>query len=445
MRTDDASVARQTAADLGISVEEAEALDTIGTQVHERLLTDTDYRTLQFMTEPELVERIRTLVEVVSRDREISLSARAKEQMLAEVLNEVVGYGPIQTFLDDPTISEIMVNGPDRIYIERRGKVEPTTRRFMDDGHVMRIIEKVIAPLGRRLDESTPMVDARLPDGSRVNAIIPPISVIGPCVTIRKFSADPFTGEDLVGFGTFSETMLTFLQGCVNSRLNVVVSGGTGSGKTTTLNVLSSMIPHDERIITVEDAAELQLQQDHVITLESRPPNLEGRGEITIRDLVRNCLRMRPDRIVVGECRGAEALDMLQAMNTGHDGSITTVHSNSPRDTLSRLETLVLMANANLPSRAIREQISSAIDLIIHQERLRDGSRRLTNVTEVQRMEGDAIVLQDLFVFQREGFAPDGSIIGRHVPCGVRPLFMDRMEAEGITFSWEIFDPQAGT
>ena len=445
MRTDDASVARQTAADLGISVEEAEALDTIGTQVHERLLTDTDYRTLQFMTEPELVERIRTLVEVVSRDREISLSARAKEQMLAEVLNEVVGYGPIQTFLDDPTISEIMVNGPDRIYIERRGKVEPTTRRFMDDGHVMRIIEKIIAPLGRRLDESTPMVDARLPDGSRVNAIIPPISVIGPCVTIRKFSADPFTGEDLVGFGTFSETMLTFLQGCVNSRLNVVVSGGTGSGKTTTLNVLSSMIPHDERIITVEDAAELQLQQDHIITLESRPPNLEGRGEITIRDLVRNCLRMRPDRIVVGECRGAEALDMLQAMNTGHDGSITTVHSNSPRDTLSRLETLVLMANANLPSRAIREQISSAIDLIIHQERLRDGSRRLTNVTEVQRMEGDAIVLQDLFVFEREGFAPDGSIIGRHVPCGVRPLFMDRMEAEGITFSWEIFDPQAGT
>lgn len=445
MRTDDASVARQTAADLGISVEEAEALDTIGTQVHERLLTDTDYRTLQFMTEPELVERIRTLVEVVSRDREISLSARAKEQMLAEVLNEVVGYGPIQTFLDDPTVSEIMVNGPDRIYIERRGKVEPTTRRFMDDGHVMRIIEKVIAPLGRRLDESTPMVDARLPDGSRVNAIIPPISVIGPCVTIRKFSADPFTGEDLVGFGTFSETMLTFLQGCVNARLNVVVSGGTGSGKTTTLNVMSSMIPHDERIVTVEDAAELQLQQDHVITLESRPPNLEGRGEITIRDLVRNCLRMRPDRIVVGECRGAEALDMLQAMNTGHDGSITTVHSNSPRDTLSRLETLVLMANANLPSRAIREQISSAIDLIIHQERLRDGSRRLTNVTEVQRMEGDAIVLQDLFVFQREGFAPDGSIIGRHVPCGVRPLFMDRMEAEGITFSWEIFDPQAGT
>jgi pilus assembly protein CpaF len=361
--------------------------------------------------------------------------------MLAEVLNEVIGYGPIQNFLDDPTISEVMVNGPDRIYIERDGRVESTNRRFMDDGHVRRIIDKIVAPLGRRLDEATPMVDARLPDGSRVNAIIPPISVIGPCLTIRKFSADPFTAEDLVAFGSLSESMHVFLQGCVLSRLNILVSGGTGSGKTTTLNVLSSMIPHDERIITVEDAAELQLQQDHIITLESRPPNLEGRGEITIRDLVRNCLRMRPDRIVVGECRGAEALDMLQAMNTGHDGSLTTVHSNSPRDTLSRVETLVLMANANLPSRAIREQISSAIDVIIHQDRLRDGTRRITNITEVQGMEGDAIVLQDLFTFRREGFSADGRIIGHHEACGVRPLFMERMEAEGISFGWEIFEP----
>jgi len=431
------------AADLGISVEEAEAMEGIGLQVHQRLLSDTDYRTLQFMTEQELIERIRALVEVVRRDREISLSARAKEQMLAEVLNEVIGYGPIQTFLDDPTITEVMVNGPDRIYIERAGKVEPTNRRFMDDGHVMRIIEKIIAPLGRRIDESTPMVDARLPDGSRVNAIIPPISVVGPCMTIRKFSADPFTADDLVSFGTMSETMHVFLEGCVHSRLNIIVSGGTGSGKTSTLNVLSAMIPHDERIVTIEDAAELQLQQDHVITLESRPPNLEGKGEITIRDLVRNSLRMRPERIIIGECRGAEALDMLQAMNTGHDGSITTIHSNSPRDTLSRIETLVLMANANLPSRAIREQISSAIDVVIHQERLRDGSRRIENITEVQRMEGDAIVLQDLFLFKREGFSPDGKIVGHHEACGVRPLFMDRMEAEGINFSWEVFDPKA--
>ncbi len=444
MRQDDLSAARQMAVDLGISVEEAEAMESIGIQVHQRLLSDTDYRALQIMTQQELIERIRTLIDIVGQDREISLSARAKEQMLAEVLNEVIGYGPIQTFLDDPTISEVMVNGPDHIYIERSGKVEATNRRFMDEGHVMRIIEKIIAPLGRRIDESTPMVDARLPDGSRVNAIIPPISVVGPCLTIRKFSADPLTADDLVAFGTMSETMRVFLEGCVDTRLNTVVSGGTGSGKTTTLNVLSAMIPTTERIVTIEDAAELQLQQEHIITLESRPPNLEGRGEITIRDLVRNSLRMRPDRIIVGECRGAEALDMLQAMNTGHDGSITTIHSNSPRDTLSRLETMVLMANVNLPSRAIREQVSSAIDLIVHQERLRDGTRRIENVTEVQRMEGEAIVLQDLFVFRREGFAPDGKIVGHHEACGVRPLFMERMEAEGVSFSWEIFEPGAG-
>ncbi len=442
MRIDDAANRRQLAADLGISVEEAEALDTIGAQVHQRLLSDTDYRTLQFMTEQELVERIRMLIDIVIHDKEISLSARAKEQMLAEVLNEVIGYGPIQNFLDDANISEIMVNGPNRIYVEQQGKVSITNRRFVDDAHVMRIIEKIISPLGRRLDEANPMVDARLPDGSRVNAIIPPISINGPCLTIRKFAADPYMADDLVAFGTMSETMRVFLEGCVNARLNIIVSGGTGSGKTTTLNVLSSMIPHDERIITVEDAAELQLQQDHVITLESRPPNLEGKGDITIRDLVRNCLRMRPDRIVVGECRGGEALDMLQAMNTGHDGSITTVHSNSPRDTVARLETLVLMASAALPSRAIREQISSAIDLVVHQERLRDGSRRIVNVTEVQRMEGETVVLQDLFVYKREGFSADGKIIGHHEPCGVRPLFMDRMEAEGISFSWEIFEPK---
>ncbi len=440
MRHQDGSAARELAADLGISIEEAEAFDAIGAAVHQRLLSDTDYRTLQIMTEQELVERIRNLIDVVSTDRTLSLSARAKEQMLAEVLNEVIGYGPIQNFLDDPTISEVMVNGPDQIFIERSGTLHMTNRRFVDDGHVMRIIEKIIAPLGRRLDESTPMVDARLPDGSRVNAIIPPISIIGPCLTIRKFAADPLTAEDLVSFGTFSETMRVFLEGCVKARMNIIVSGGTGSGKTTTLNVLSSMIPSDERIVTVEDAAELQLRQEHVITLESRPPNLEGKGEVTIRDLVRNCLRMRPDRIVVGECRGGEALDMLQAMNTGHDGSLTTVHSNSPRDTMARIETLVMMANANLPSRAIREQISSAVDLVIHQERLRDGSRRLEYVTEVQRMEGDAIVLQDLFIFKREGISPEGKIIGRHVACGVRPLFMERLESEGVNLGWEVFE-----
>lgn len=429
------------AADLGISVEEAGAVDGLRVAVHERLLSDTDYRTLQVMTEQEIIERIRTLVGVVVSERELSLSARAKEQILAEVLNEVIGYGPIQNFLDDPAVTEVMVNGPDRIYVERNGKVEPTNRRFMDDNHVMRILDKIIAPLGRRLDEANPMVDARLPDGSRVNAVIPPISVVGPCVTIRKFSADPFTTEDLINFGTMSETMATFFEGCAEARLNMIVSGGTGSGKTTTLNVLSSMLPHDERIITIEDAAELQLQQDHVITLESRPANLEGKGEVTIRDLVRNSLRMRPERIIVGECRGGEALDMLQAMNTGHDGSITTLHSNSPRDTISRLETMVMMANSNLPSKAIREQISSAIDLIIHQERLRDGSRRIVQVTEVQRMEGDAVVLQDLFELKREGWTPDGSIVAHHEAVGVRPQFAEKLEAEGVNFGWEIFEP----
>jgi pilus assembly protein CpaF len=431
---------RETAAALGISTTEAELLDELKLQVHQRLLTETDFRTLQNMSEEELVEQIRYLTQVVVEERNLSLSARAKEQVQAEVLNEVMGYGPIQTLLDDPTISEVMINGPENIYIERAGKVQRVGKRFVDDAHVMRIIEKIIAPLGRRLDESMPMVDARLPDGSRVNAIIPPISIIGPCVTIRKFSAEPLKPKDLVGFGTLSETMCRFLDACVSSRLNVIVSGGTGSGKTTTLNVLSSFIPHDERIVTIEDAAELRLQQDHVITLESRPANLEGKGEITIRQLVRNSLRMRPERIVIGEVRGAEALDMLQAMNTGHDGSLGTIHSNSPRDTLSRLETMVLMAGTALPSHAIREQIASALDLIVHQERLRDGSRRITHVTEVQRMEMDEIVLQDIFVYKRHGFDKDGRIVGEHVSRGIRPLFMEKIEAEGLNLSADIFE-----
>lgn len=435
-------VVRDTAAALGLSVAEVEILDDLKLQVHQRLLTETDFRLLQTMGQEELVEQIRFLTQVVCEERNLSLSARAKEQVQAEVLNEVMGYGPIQTLLDDPSITEVMVNGPEQIYVERGGKLYRVAKRFVDDAHVMRIIEKIIAPLGRRLDESMPMVDARLPDGSRVNAIIPPVAINGPCVTIRKFSVEPFKPQDLVNFGTMSEAMLEFFRACVVARLNILVSGGTGSGKTTTLNVLSSFIPNDERIITIEDAAELQLQQEHVIALESRPPNLEGRGEITIRQLVRNALRMRPDRIVVGEVRGAEALDMLQAMNTGHDGSLSTVHSNSPRDTLSRLETMVLMAGTMLPSHAIREQIASAIDLIIHQERLRDGSRRITHVTEVQRMEMEEIVLQDIFVLQRHGFDKEGRIVAEHVPVGVRPLFMEKLEAEGQYLSPEIFEPR---
>jgi pilus assembly protein CpaF len=320
-----------------------------------------------------------------------------------------------------------MVNGPKKVYIERRGRIEQTPVTFQNDEHVMRIIDRIISPLGRRCDESQPMVDARLPDGSRVNAVIPPVSLVGPTLTIRKFAKKPLQAEDLIKFGSVTPELIEFCKACVLSRLNVVVSGGTGSGKTTLLNILSGYIPNDERIVTIEDAAELQLRQEHVVTLESRPANIEGRGQITIRELVINALRMRPDRIVVGECRGREALDMLQAMNTGHDGSLTTAHSNSPRDTLSRLETMVLMAGMDLPLRAIREQVSSALDLIVHQERMRDGSRRVTYVTEVIGMEGDVIVTQDIFTFEQQGYE-DGRLIGRLKPTGIRPKFTPRLE-----------------
>ena len=407
--------------------------------VHRKLLSETEFTVLQRLNRRQLAERIAYLTDVVATERNLSLTGRARQQVEQEVLYEVVGYGPVQTLLDDPDVSEIMVNGPTQVFIERAGHLELTDRRFADDDHVMRIIEKIISPLGRRLDESVPMVDARLPDGSRVNAIIPPLALNGPCITIRKFAAERLTPEDLVAFGSMTPEMSHFLSACVKSRLNALVSGGTGSGKTTTLNVLSSFIPNDERILTIEDAAELQLQQEHVITLESRPPNVEGKGAITIRDLVRNSLRMRPDRIVVGEVRGGEALDMLQAMNTGHDGSLSTLHSNSPRDTLARLETMVLMAGMELPVKAIREQIAGALHLIVHQSRLRDGSRRITSITEVQRMEGEHIVLQELFAFERLGMGADGKVLGRHRATGVRPLFMDLIEAEGIDLAPEIF------
>ncbi|MDD4569789.1 MAG: CpaF family protein [Tepidanaerobacteraceae bacterium] len=356
-----------------------------------------------------------------------------------EVFDEVVGYGPITPLLNDPEISEIMVNGPNQVYIERNGRLELCNVFFRDNDHVMNIIDRIVSPIGRRIDESMPMVDARLPDGSRVNAIIPPLSLTGPVITIRKFAADPLMIEDLIEFGTLTPEMAQFIEACVKAKLNIVVSGGTGSGKTTTLNVLSSFIPHSERIVTIEDAAELQLRQPHIVTLESRPPNIEGTGAINIRDLVRNALRMRPDRIIVGEVRSGEALDMLQAMNTGHDGSLTTGHANSPRDMLSRLETMVLMAGMDLPIRAIREQISSAIDLIIHQSRLRDGSRRITYITEVQGMEGDVIVLQDLFNFSQTGVDQDGTVSGEFKPSGIRPKFIERLEISGYRLPTEVF------
>jgi pilus assembly protein CpaF len=363
----------------------------------------------------------------------------AKKALINTVFNELIGYGPITPLLNDPDVSEIMVNGPYQIYYERKGRLLLSDYYFRDNDHVIQVIEKIVSPLGRRIDESSPMVDARLPDGSRVNAIIPPLSLTGPAITIRKFPQDRLQINNLIHFGTLTEQMASFLDACVKARLNIFISGGTGSGKTTLLNVLSSFIPYDERIITIEDAAELQLNQDHVLSLETRPPNIEGKGAITIRHLVKNSLRMRPDRIVIGEVRGAEALDMLQAMNTGHDGSLATGHANTPRDILSRLETMVLMAGVDLPVRAIREQISSAVDIIIQQSRLKDGTRKITHITEVIGMEGETIVLQDLFIYKQLGTNPDGKVIGDFYSTGIRPYSASQIENYGITIPGEWF------
>jgi pilus assembly protein CpaF len=406
-------------------------------RVQQRVIAELDPR--MDLSDPDRVRR--TLEETflsVLESEGIVLGRTERHRLFEAIVAEILGYGPIEPLLKDNTVTEIMVNGPKQVWVERNGKLEKTVIEFDDDDHVMRIIDRIVSPLGRRIDESSPMVDARLPDGSRINAVIPPISLVGPCLTIRKFSRDPLTVDDLIRFGTMTPEIAQFLKACVNARLNIVVSGGTGSGKTTLLNVLSSFIPSDERIVTIENAAELQLRQEHVVTLESRPPNIEGKGEVTIRDLVINALRMRPDRIVVGECRGGEALDMLQAMNTGHDGSMTTVHSNSPRDTLHRLETMVLMAGMDLPVRAIREQIASALDLIIHMARLKDGSRKIVAITEVQGMEGDVIVLQDIFVFEQTGFE-NGKVLGRIRPTGVRPRFVEKFEVANIYLPPQIF------
>jgi pilus assembly protein CpaF len=407
-----------------------ESLREVKFRIQSRVIQDLDPK-LDLANQVEVRRQIEEIFGRVIDEEGLALTRAERVRMLEQITDEIIGLGPLEPLLRDETVTEIMVNGPRQVYIERSGKLELTNVVFQNDDHVMRIIDRIISPIGRRIDESSPMVDARLTDGSRVNAIIPPLSLIGPVITIRKFSASPFTVDDLIRFGTATPEMFDFLRACVEARLNIFVSGGTGSGKTTTLNVLSSFIPNDERIVTVEDAAELQLRQEHVVTLESRPPNIEGRGAITIRELVRNCLRMRPDRIIVGECRGGEALDMLQAMNTGHDGSMSTGHANTPRDMLSRLETMVLMAGVDLPLRAIREQVSSAVDLIVHQSRMKDGTRRIEYITEVQGMEGDIVVMQDVFLFEQTGLV-DGKIQGRLKATGIRPKFVEKFEIMGI-------------
>ena len=420
-------------------------LDELRQRIHHHLIDELgpilyDKR----LSEDDLRRRVHEQLHAALAQERAPLSAADKAQLIQDVSDDILGYGPIDRLLKDEEVTEVMVNGPESVYVERAGRIERTNASFVDETHLRRIIDKIVSQVGRRIDEATPMVDARLPDGSRVNAVIHPLAIGGPFLTIRKFSKDPYQIDDLIRFGTLNAHAARFLQACVVGRLNVIVSGGTGTGKTTTLNVLSSFIPTDERIVTIEDAKELQLNQEHVLAMEARPPNIEGKGHVSIRDLVRNALRMRPDRVVVGECRGGEALDMLQAMNTGHDGSITTIHSNSPRDTLARIETMTLMAGFDLPVRAIREQMASALDLIVHLTRLRDGTRRITHVTEVQGMEGDVITLQDIFLFDfGMGIDEHGRFKGHLKATGVRPKFAEKLADLGIRLGPEVFQPEA--
>jgi pilus assembly protein CpaF len=407
----------------------------------ENVSRSMDGESLQLGDRTELIKQ--SLAEAYAQAR-VNLPDDIRKQIFHEILDEMTGFGPIQPLLDDPDISEVMVNGPKKVFIEKNGKLTKSAITFDDDDHVMRIIDRIILPLGRRVDADSPTVDARLPDGSRVNAVIRPVSIDGPSITIRKFKKDKLSIQQLVEFGSLTNNMAEFIRACVLARLNIVISGGTGSGKTTLLNVLSSYIPEEERIVTIEDAAELQLQQDHILRLETKTANIDGTGAVTIRDLVRNSLRMRPDRIVVGEVRGGEALDMLQAMNTGHDGSLTTLHANSPRDALSRLETMVLMAGMDLPLKVVRQQISSAVDLIIQQSRLKDGSRKVTAITEVVGMEGETVVMTDIFKFEQTGVGQDKKILGELRATGIRPIFSPRLEAAGFKLSGDIFMPPGG-
>ena len=424
---------------------------TIKQSVHKIIveqMTPTEQMVLSAVQQEaaEVEQVIGNYVDKVLEDNPFAVPVSERGRIVSDLRDEMLGLGPIESLLKDPSITEIMVNGPKKVFIERMGKLQLSGVQFHDDAHVMNIIERILSPIGRHIDESTPLVDARLKDGSRVNIIIPPLALCGPCITIRKFAQKALSVENLISFGTLDRKMADFIKACIQARINILVSGGTGSGKTTTLNVLSSFIPENERIVTIEDAAELKLQQTHVVTLESRPANIEGSGQITIRDLVKNALRMRPDRIIVGEVRSGEALDMLQAMNTGHDGSLTTAHANTPRDALSRLETMVLMAGFEMPVRAIREQISSAIELILQQSRLKDGSRKITYITEVQHMEGDVITTQDLFRFEQTGMDADGKLTGHFVSTGMQPSFMEKFQTNGVELPEDFFmsDEEAG-
>jgi pilus assembly protein CpaF len=416
------------------------AVDQLKIDLHHRLIERLDLEALeQIKDEVEVVHQIRLAVGEFLREESTPLSQAEREEIVEQIVWEITGLGPIEPLFRDATISDILVNSAKDIFIERRGKLARVSAQFRNDAHLMAVIDRIVSRVGRRVDESSPMVDARLPDGSRVNAIIPPLALDGPVLSIRRFGAD-LTVEQLIANGSMTMEMLQLLAGCVKARLNVLISGGTGSGKTTLLNALSSFIPSDERLVTIEDAAELRLQQEHVVRLETRPPNSEGRGEVVARDLVKNALRMRPDRIIVGEVRGAEALDMLQAMNTGHEGSLTTVHANTPRDALSRLETMILMAGTNLPNRAMREQISSALDLIIQASRLSDGTRRVVSVTEVTGMEGDIVTTQEIYRFRRRGISPEGRIVGQFEATGVRPQFTERLRVAGVELPSRMFD-----
>jgi pilus assembly protein CpaF len=415
---------------------------SLKSHIHRNLISRLDLTRLDKIQPSVLKDEISRITEDMITQEAIPLSVAERERLIGEVRDELFGLGPLEPLLNDPTISDILVNGYDQVFIERRGKIERTDVIFKDDEHLMQIIDRIVSRVGRRIDESSPMVDARLPDGSRVNAIIPPLSIDGPSMSIRRFGTIKISMDELIRFGTLTPGIAFVLEGCVKARLNILISGGTGAGKTTLLNVLSSYIPADERIITIEDSAELQLQQEHVVRLETRPPNIEGKGEVNQRDLVRNSLRMRPDRIVVGEVRGDEAIDMLQAMNTGHDGSLTTIHANTPRDALARLETMISMAGLNLSDKATRQQIASAVNLVIQVTRLGDGTRKATYVSEITGMEGDIVAMQDIFVFERTGVDSNGRVLGNHKPTGIRPKFADRLRRYGYNLNSTIFEPK---